>query len=71
VNVFVNVGVKVGVSVLVGVKVFVQETAVFVAAKEVLVATCSALGLQAAIEKINTPINDKTFLFTGKSSHFP
>jgi hypothetical protein len=71
VNVLVNVGVSVGVSVYVGVKVFVQEVAVLVAAAEAWVATCSALGLQAASEKINIPIIDKTFLFNGKTSQFP
>lgn len=41
-------GVRVGVSVLVGVNVLVHEVAVFVAASEVIVATCSTFGLQAA-----------------------
>ena len=71
VKVLVNVGVNVGVSVLVGVKVFVQEAAVSVAAIEVWVATCSGLGLQAASEITNNPININAFLLTVIISHLP
>jgi hypothetical protein len=71
VKVFVDVNVSVGVSVYVGVKVLVQEVAVAVAAAEVRVATCSAVGLQEASMEINNPNTITNILFTGKTSLFP